>query len=111
MSRVNSTYGIRVSGFSRVLRVDPFQTIERLVEFTALQQELWAFRESGQPQRQQDAGQRAQRQKYVPRRVPENAEIVVGRHRDDAPSDHCERAVFKDTTSTHDLSCDSIDIS
>jgi len=91
--RSRRPYRIRVLGLARVLRVDPFQTLERLVELAALQQEFRALREPGQPQGQQDAGQRAQRQEHVPRRVSEDAERVRGPQRDDAPGDHCEQVV------------------
>lgn len=91
-SMSGSSYRIRVLGLARVHRVDPFQTLERLVKLAALQQEFRALREAGQPQGQQDAGQRAQRQEYVPRRVPEHADRVRGLQRDDSPGDHCKQA-------------------
>lgn len=55
-------YRISFAGFTGVLGVNSLQALERLVKFAALQQEFRTLREPGQPQGQQDAGQRAHRQ-------------------------------------------------
>lgn len=47
---IMTSYGVRIAWFASVLRVNSFQTFERLVELTALQQEFRALRESRQPQ-------------------------------------------------------------
>lgn len=81
------SYRKRAGGLPRVARVHVLEHLEGLVGLAALQQELGALREEEQPQRYQDARNRARGHEQVPAGELEVRRDELELHGNDYPGD------------------------